>query len=311
MPVGAAIAGSAVIGAAATSSASRNTTRAAESTAETNNALQREVYNRNTANMQPYMEGGGRSFAAWQDFMGLTPRPQANQPQAQQSYPTGQPGGSATYGGTGGSAYGDVGVMDMAMASDDGNMPMRPNALYSPALGGAQVQPQQPGAPLANTGQPGAPANALSGYDQFKASTGYETGLAEGFRGLNSRLASQGRLFSGDAGREAIRYGQNYADTFSTNYLDRLMQGTQIGAGATNALAGVGTNYANATGANNNNALAATAAGNAANAGAITGLAGNVGSAAAYYYGNRPSPTASSYGGGNASTGYGRPIFWG
>ncbi len=326
-----AIVGSAAVGAAASSSASRNTTRAAERTAATNNDLQREVYNRNTGNMQPYLEGGNRSYAAWQDFMGLTDRPQAQAPQqpgGPQVQPAVSTGGGLVGGGGGGGYSGrdtalSFGGQDMALASGEGGTPMRPgsnvNALNGyeappvmPLQPGAEPQtwPTQPGQPDATGAGAGVP-NALSGYDRFRASTGYETGLAEGYRGLNTRLAGQGRLQSGDAQREAVRYGQNYADSFATNYLDRLMQGTQVGTGAANALAGVGTNYANATSANNNNALNATANANASNASTIGGLAGAAGSAAAYYYGNRPPPTTSSYGGGNASSGYGRPIFWG
>lgn len=320
-----AIVGSSVIGAAASSSASKKTTQAATQTAQTNNALQQGIYNANTANMQPFMAGGNEAFASIQDFLGL--KAGASSPSAQpqtsalaapggaSQYGTGQQGGSVSYGGRApvGSLEQRVAAMGDGMVYD-GTSPG--NALSTGQYGRAEMINEGP-APQAATGnalspvQGGAtiPANALSAFDQFKASTGYQTGLNEGYRGLNTKLAGQGRLGSGDAQREAQRYGQNYAQGFSDKWLDRLFQTATMGAGAANALAGVGTNYANSVGANNNNALNATAAGNAANAEAITGLAGNAGSAAAYYYGNRTPAGASSY--GNAASGSGRPIFWG
>lgn len=74
---------------------------------------------------------------------------------------------------------------------------------------------------------------------------GYEFNFREGMRGLNTGLASRGQLFSGDAGREAIRYGQNYGDRIynqERNALFNLAGMGQVSQGQSNQ---AGQNYAN------------------------------------------------------------------
>ena len=215
MPIGAAIGGAAVIGGVATSNAAKKSAKAVTSAADSSNATQLAIYNQNRTAAQPYVDGGSRSFDAWQSMMGLTP--------------------------------GD---------------------------GGA-------------------------GYNAFKASTGYQTALDEGYRGLRATSAARGNLLSGAAGREAVRYGQNYATNFANGYTDRLMQGTQIGTGATSALAGVGTNYANAVSQTNTNAANALSSSYAAQGNAMAGTANSLAGAFAYGFGNNfgktPNMTGSSY----------------
>ena len=53
--------------------------------------------------------------------------------------------------------------------------------------------------------------------DKFQKDPGYEFGLAEGNKNLNSKLAASGDYFSGDAVKAAQEYGQDYA---STKYQD-------------------------------------------------------------------------------------------
>lgn len=306
-----AIIGSAAIGAAASSSAAKKTAQAAKDTATANNDLQRDIYNRNTQNMQPYLAGGNRAWDAWQSFMGLTPQAQTvGSPQPAVTQPQVQPQ-TGSYG-----SYTPTFIGDRLMQRE-AESGLGVNAMSMGGMGDPQVQPQMTGNAMNPAGTP-SPAtgtgNALSGYDAFKASTGYQTGLDEGMRSLNTKLASGGRLFAGDAGRAAVRYGQQYADTFAGDYLSRLMQGTQVGTGAANALAGVGTSYANAVGNNNNTALNAQANANQATGNALGGLASAVGQTAGYYYGQRPDTKGSSYSqpaSGTNATGYGRPIFWG
>lgn len=309
MPVGAAIGGAAIIGGVATSKAASKTAKAATQNATANNATQLQVYNQNRQAQQPFLQGGNTAWQAWQSMMGLSPQsaPAGGQPQ-QQGTNMGQPVLTSGRVGTGANLAARFAANGM---EDRFSAPM-PNAL-APRPG--QVTPQPVGQPVAmpapnQPAQPGAPAgtpNALGGFDAFKASMGYQAGLDEGNRGIGQRLANMGRLQSGDAVREAARFNQTYANSFAGDYLARLMQGTQVGTGAANALAGVGSNYANATSANNNAALNARANANAATGQAWSDGAANVATGAAYLYGNRSTngnALASSY------SGSAPPTFW-
>lgn len=278
MPVGAAIGGAAIIGGVATNRAADRTARAAETTATNNNALAREVYNRNVQIQMPYLAGGNRSLEAWASLMGLgEPTPGVS------SVANGGAVGNALRPGLARRGY------EMSGAED---------------FEGPQVNPGP-------NGQATRP-NALSGYDSFRNSLGYQQGLDEGNRSLNLRLANRGQLLSGDAAREAVRFNSDYAQRWAGNYLDRLMQGTMLGAGAANALSGVGTNYASGVAANNNNALSVQSGAWQQGAQGTSDMAGNLAGAFAYGYGNNwgrnPAATASSY--QQASSGFGRPLNW-
>lgn len=73
MPVALAIGGAAIVGAAASNSAAKKSANAVTTAANNSNALQAQIYEQNRATAQPYIEGGNRSFAAWQQSLGLTP----------------------------------------------------------------------------------------------------------------------------------------------------------------------------------------------------------------------------------------------
>lgn len=323
MPVGAAIGGAAIIGGVATNNAANRTARAAENTANTNNALQRDIYNRNVAIQTPYLQSGNRSMQAWMSMMGLAPETQPAATPSVSSMGNYQTNPAVSGGDPG--TRGLPGLTRQLELSSDLNgsgMPMAntlPTATGTGAVGsgikgedftGPQINPGAGGGVNAMdgvVGSTGTGTNALTGYDAFRQSLGYQSGLDEGNRALTARQASQGRLLSGDAAREAARYNTDYAQRWAGNYLDRLMQGTMLGSGAANALAGVGTNYASAVGNNNQNALAVQS--NAWNQGAqgISDAAGNIAGGIAYGAGNnwgRTGSMASSYSGG------GRPIWF-
>jgi hypothetical protein len=127
-------------------------------------------------------------------------------------------------------------------------------------------------------------------FDRFRNTPGYQFGLTEGQRTLESSAAAQGGLFSGKAAKALTKFGQDYAD----------QQGYRPYMNSLASLAGIGQ-----TATSQNNSLGQAAAGNigqaymgAANARAsgiqgranawgdtINGLAG----AAGYAYGNRGS----------------------
>lgn len=152
-------------------------------------------------------------------------------------------------------------------------------------------------------GTPGDKAAYQAAFDNYQKSTGYEFRTSEGMKALSSRLAGSGVLNSGAAQKSALQYGQGIASAEFGNYLAALQGQQQVGLSAGNALAGVGTNYSNATAANNN--AAASNIGNAALAGAsntnnlIGGLAGIAGNTigALSSYGQRNSYGIAGVGG--------------
>lgn len=153
------------------------------------------------------------------------------------------------------------------------------NALGGPQVqpmmqtGGPQVQPLATGTPAATTTAPTTPApaspgNALNPTDWLRSTPGYQFNLDEGMRALNTGLAGQGRLQSGDASREAIRYGQNYGDRIYTDQFNRLAGIAGTGQVAQSQGQQAGTNYVNAgtnvLGVNANNQMGSSyARGNA------------------------------------------------
>jgi hypothetical protein len=72
--------GAAAIGASAQKGAAKTAARSQAQVANQNNALQREIYNRNTSNLTPYMQAGTGALGAQQALLGLggDPAAQAN-----------------------------------------------------------------------------------------------------------------------------------------------------------------------------------------------------------------------------------------
>ena len=144
-----------------------------------------------------------------------------------------------------------------------------------------------------NGGQ--ANTDALNSYLN---STGYNFNLQSGANAINTQAAATGSLNSGATLKALTQYGQNTGTNFFQNYLSDLSNQQGVGLSGANALAGVGTNYANAVSANNNSA--ASAAGNAALAGA-NGMS-NALSSGASAYGIYSGLTNSSFGGGSQTS---------
>lgn len=146
----------------------------------------------------------------------------------------------------------------------------------------------------------GAASPYQAAFQNYLNSTGYGFRMGEGQKALNASFAARGLGNSGASAKAAMNYGQNIASDEFGRYLGYLGQQQQVGLSAGNALAGVGTNFANTVSANNNNAASAIGNGalaGAANTNALYGnLAGIAGQAAGYF---------SSYGGGLGSWGGG------
>ena len=176
-------------------------------------------------------------------------------------------------------------------------------------------------APYVQTGnQAGTAMQSLLGlsgdpraYDQafnnYRNSTGYQFQFDQGNRAIQNSAAAQGGLLSGNAIKAGQRYGQQMGQSSFQQYLDRLYGQQGVGLTAANALAGVGTNFAGAVGANNNSA--ADARGNAALAGAgqTNALLGSLAQTGGYMYGQ--GAFGSSYKPPSAAVGNGINTGWG
>lgn len=111
-------------------------------------------------------------------------------------------------------------------------------------------------------GLSGDPAAASKAFNDYANSTGYQFAQQSGVNAVNQSKATAGLLHSGSALKALQDRGTQVGQTYFGNYLNALQGQQQTGLSGANALAGVGTNYANATSANNDSAASAT--GNAA-----------------------------------------------
>lgn len=99
------------------------------------------------------------------------------------------------------------------------------------------------------------------GFDAYKSSSAYQDRLDQGLAAVRGGFSGQGTLQSGAALKGLQEYGQTFASNERVNYLNSLMprlnalEGQRnTGFNAAGAQAGVATNYAGMTQANNQNA---------------------------------------------------------
>jgi hypothetical protein len=290
----AAIIGSAVIGAGASILGSKSASKAASKAADAQAQgtaeaarVQEQMYNTNVQLQTPWMNGGLAAFNQVNALLGLGGG-QATNGTAQGTQQYGQPvpvnnadALPAAYGRSNmlGQLYDSV--VDRIRAGE--TVPQRTLERWNLADYAQQwrqaQQPQTPATPAAPANPQAAQDSANAAYDQFRNYTGYTTRLAEANRGLNADFAARGTIQSGAAMNEFGRQQQNFASNEFANYMGYLGNQQNIGAGATNALSGVSTQYGNnmaniAMTNGNNQASAAIARGNAQ-----MGMIGGIGSA--------------------------------
>ena len=112
----------------------------------------------------------------------------------------------------------------------------------------------------------GNPQATDQAFNDYLNSTGYQFALNQGLDSVAQTKAAQGLLGSGSLVKALDSYGTGLAQQYGQQYVGNLQNLTSTGAGAANALAGFGQNYAGQVSGNNN--TAATAAGNASLTGA-------------------------------------------
>lgn len=252
-------------------------TAAAGSDAST--ALQREIYNDQRNLNMPFYQGGLSAYDRYMRLMGLGGVPQSGGGAfSPQGSTTGQIG-SATPTQWFGSAKG-VTPNQQLMASDPryaaawNEISAQQKAGYGEGFNnnstqkgwvdrlkaayGAQPAPQS-ATPTASS-QPAL--TQQQSFAAFRDTPGYQFGLDEGNKQVQTSAAARGGLYSGAAMKSLQKFGNDYADQQGyTPYMNRLaglFGGAQTASGA---VGNAGQNYANQAGANMQNAADSRATG--------------------------------------------------
>ena len=287
------ITGATALGGAAIASrgADRQAT-AATDTANQNNALQRDIFNQQRADLAPWRASGTAALSEINRRLGLGGQ-SATAPRVTNPL-TGSAASGVAPTGYGASQYSDPRdtamqprnqMMDAMLTANapEGGAPQ--NVLSTDGSTGPQVLPGAQGPTLTGTAPAGTGTNALdpeNRYGGFYASPGYQFRFDEGQRGINANRAASGSLQSGDALRALTRYGQDYASNEFNTQLNQLFSVAGLGQTATgqgNALAG---QYGAQVGQNNQNASNALQSSYGTQANAWGNALGNIGGNIAY-----------------------------
>ncbi len=293
--IGGAIAAVGAVGGAAISAgAAGKASKQAAATEAANQARLAEVYQKNTANIDPFMQRGNAAGDAINSILGLpTAQPslekRAATPDALNAL-MGSIGPKRTqtyqqhFAGNPDLSQDQQARYLLSLAHPD------ERGIYEDALG-----PQ--GTVQSNMGS----SSGNDGFRQYIDNSDYAFRQSEGDKGLNQGYAANGLLESGAAMKALERFRQNNQAGYRNEYLGHLGNQQGVGLSGANALAGVGTNYANAANANadsgtsariNAGLVGASALGNG-----LAGAANGIGTALGSSYG----------GGGSPVPGYGLP----
>lgn len=282
MPVGAIVGGIATIGGAAISSnAAKKQSQAVSNAADKSNATNLQIYNQQRQDLMPWMTTGKAALGRIEQLLGLSAPAPAGQPAGQ---PAAQPAAQqfqAVQARPRSSALGmdPNGDRSMKYAGQDGRL-IEGNAL---APRPAQAPAQATTLPASTTTPATTPAAGQ--YDSFYNSPGYQFRLKEGQRQLNAGLASKGQLFSGDAGREAIKYGQDFASNEFNTHLNQLFNAAGMGQTSTGQSNAAGANYAQGVNQNNMTSANALASSYGTQANAWGNALGTIGGMGMKYWG--------------------------
>ncbi len=330
MPIGAAIGGAVVAGGAsvyagskaakAQTNAANQSAASADRTAAANNALQAQIYQQNAAYLSPYAARGNVAGDSINALLGLPSAPAAAQGTAQYGAPVAV-GNSQT------EDQWALGAMRALRTEVGPDQWARVNSIQDPSDRLAALEPLMyrrdrevygnysssnprpaptlapaPAAP-AITEQPPVTAEAAgNAFNNYLNSTGYQFQMDQGTKAVNQGYAAKSALQSGAAMKALQTYGQNTGASFFNQYLGLLGNQQAAGLSGASAIAGVGSNYANAVGNNNNNASAAAQSayatqGNAAAGqwGNIAGAIGGVANAFGSSYGPKPTASAGTF----------------
>ena len=141
-------------------------------------------------------------------------------------------------------------------------------------------------------------------FSSFKQSPDYQFRFDQELQGLDRSAAARGSLFSGGHSADLISFGQGMASQGYNDFYNRLAGLAQGGQNAASNLGSVGTGNAASIGGYLTNAGNAAANGYINNANAQSNMYGQLAGLAGNYFGNRSSPTASSYSLGGTGADY-------
>ena len=226
--------------------------------------LQREQFAATQANIQPFLESGARSQAAYDYEMGLGPRPMASQPGMAGQAGSGQNALSITESQVA-ARPGAGSYQDVAQPNSRGGeqmlrtfVPSGPSSQFAvgdqnfSTRADAQgfIDAQSQGGDAGGGAAGGDGFNALNfDYGGFDTTPGYEFRVAQGRQAIERSAAARGGLNSGATMKALEGYGQGMAADEYGTFMNRLAAGAGRGQTATNSLAGFGQNFAN-TGSN-------------------------------------------------------------
>lgn len=209
-----------IIGGNKQKKAAKKAAQVTSDNADKNNALALNIYGKNEGYLAPYAKMGNQASGAIMELLGFAPQPQptpnALAPQTGTQFNT-------QYGG----------------ALIDGAQNYLPNSYQGTQTATAPPAPQP---------------TAMSAFDRYRASDGYQFRQNEGLNALASNFRGRGVSQSGAADKALLRYGQDYGSNEFGKYLGYLSNQQGVGLSGASALAGVGQNYVNNVTANNNNA---------------------------------------------------------
>lgn len=295
--VAAAIVGAAVIGGVASSQASKNAADAQSGAAENATALQKYIFDQQTAMQKPWLDAGNAGLNKLSFMMGLSPTgygsgstsmptmetPEAIRARLLQQYTTTSnamvPGGASNSPGDTptGSMVPTSTVNEAGLAKAIAEIQAKQKAAYDRAMSKA----------TAAAGRDPNYGSLLDtfGMDDFEADPGYAFRQSQGEQALQRQLAAGGKLYSGEAMKDMAKFSQGLAsqefgaafDRFNvgkTNQFNRLASISGIGQTAANQTGAAGMNYANQAGNNIMGAGNAQAAGMVGSANAWTNAMG-------------------------------------
>lgn len=254
-----------IASASAQKSAANKASQVAQSTADGNNALARDIYGQNQQALAPFMQRGNTAGSYLNAMLGLPSSGAATYNMGgEQGQPTQQPNQAMQYSE-------DYGYSPAQRGGRDGgyiNQRLGPGAqggygTRDPVAGGVSMDEAQ-----------GAFGNYIKNSD-------YGFQFATGSNQVNSGYAGNGTVKSGAAMKGLEDYRQNLQAGYRGEYMNALGNQQGVGLSGANALAGVSTNFGNTIAANNNAAgnAAANAAlvkGNNGIGNVISGIGGNL-----------------------------------
>lgn len=231
--VAVAVGGASLVSGYMNAKGSKDAAKASAKGADQASQVQWDMFNQNRADQAPFRAGGLSAFNEYLANLGITPTQTATTLAASdpgQAYLMANP--------------------DVAADVYYGKNPLEHYNQYGKREGrtwGAVATPAGSGI----TAAPNTSQTMQDAFAKFRSTPGYQFGLTEGQRALESSAAASGGLFSGKAGKALTAYGQNYADQQGyTPYMNRLGAAAGIGQTATNQVGQYGQNTANQVGQN-------------------------------------------------------------